>query len=292
MNANKQTQNWVIDAILLLGFLVAFFLDLTGVTAHQWLGIGVGVLASYHLIRHWDWVKAVTRRLFGGTTAQARLYYLVDAVILVGLGLMILSGVIISTWVNLPEGTYSLTWGSLRLPLGSYSLLRDFHVASSLSTLAVVVIKIGLHGRWIVKTARRLFGTVQSPARQPAAVLVPVRQPAQNSSGIARREFLTLMGIVGAAASVAAVTVLSGEGGAASDVPASPLAEAGSESGASPAGSLGVLPTPTAVVKSSTNSGATTTCTVRCNKRCSFPGKCRKYTDKNGNGKCDLGECA
>lgn len=290
MNANKQTRNWVIDAILLVGFLVAFFLDLTGVAAHQWLGIGVGVLAGYHLIRHWDWVKAVTRRLFGGTTAQARLYYLLDAGIMVGLGLMILSGVLISTWVNLPEGTYMLTWGSLRLPLGSYSLLRDFHVASSLVTLAVVVIKIGLHGRWIVKTARRLFGTLQPLSRQPSANLV--HQPAQSSNGIARREFLTLMGIVGAAASVAAVTVLSGEAGAASQVSASPLADAGSESGASPSGNLAVFPTPTAVVKSSTNNAATTTCAVRCNKRCAFPGKCRKYTDKNGNGKCDLGECA
>jgi hypothetical protein len=30
---------------------------------------------------------------------------------------------------------------------------------------------------------------------------------------------------------------------------------------------------------------------VRCDRRCSYPGHCRKYTDSNGNGRCDLGEC-
>jgi hypothetical protein len=32
-------------------------------------------------------------------------------------------------------------------------------------------------------------------------------------------------------------------------------------------------------------------CTVRCPKGCSFPGRCRRYTDQNSNGLCDLGEC-
>ena len=42
---------------------------------------------------------------------------------------------------------------------------------------------------------------------------------------------------------------------------------------------------------SSTNT-STNTCQVLCNRRCSFPGHCRRYTDANGNNRCDLGECA
>jgi hypothetical protein len=33
-------------------------------------------------------------------------------------------------------------------------------------------------------------------------------------------------------------------------------------------------------------------CVVQCGRRCSFPGHCRRYTDTNGNNRCDLGECA
>ena len=36
---------------------------------------------------------------------------------------------------------------------------------------------------------------------------------------------------------------------------------------------------------------AAASCTIRCGRRCSYPGHCRRYTDSNGNGRCDLGEC-
>jgi len=48
-----------------------------------------------------------------------------------------------------------------------------------------------------------------------------------------------------------------------------------------------IVPTSVPVVSNQNTSA----CTVRCRRGCSFPGKCRKYTDANGNGKCDLGEC-
>jgi len=38
--------NWWIDAVLLGSFLVAFFMALTGLSLHQWLGLAVGVLAG------------------------------------------------------------------------------------------------------------------------------------------------------------------------------------------------------------------------------------------------------
>lgn len=38
-------------------------------------------------------------------------------------------------------------------------------------------------------------------------------------------------------------------------------------------------------------SSSTSACQVLCGKRCSYPGHCRRYTDTNNNGRCDLGEC-
>jgi hypothetical protein len=50
-----------------------------------------------------------------------------------------------------------------------------------------------------------------------------------------------------------------------------------------------VLATPTASASAGSVTGGS--CRVQCSKRCSYPGKCRKYVDRNNNKKCDLGEC-
>ena len=141
MKQDKQKRNWIIDAVLFGGFLVALWLDLTGVAVHQWLGIAVGALAGYHLVAHWSWVEAVTSRLFGRTSRQSRQFYAVDAGLAVGFVTIAVTGLAISTWLD--------------LGLASYAVWRNIHVLASVVTLALVVGKIGLHWRWIVSTARR-----------------------------------------------------------------------------------------------------------------------------------------
>ncbi|MBN2258171.1 MAG: hypothetical protein JW704_10155 [Anaerolineaceae bacterium] len=53
MSKNNQVKWWV-GAILFIGFLLTFFMDLTGLELHQWLGISVGILLIYHLLAHLD----------------------------------------------------------------------------------------------------------------------------------------------------------------------------------------------------------------------------------------------
>jgi hypothetical protein len=120
-------KRWLVDAALLIGFLICFFLDLTGLALHQWLGIAAGALAAYHLLSHTNWVKAVTRRFFGKTSAQARLYYLIDALLLTGFAGMIGTGLVISTWLN--------------LSLASYAAWHTVHFLSAILTLLVTVLK-------------------------------------------------------------------------------------------------------------------------------------------------------
>jgi hypothetical protein len=59
MNVKQKTYWWV-DLVLFGGFLVAFFLSLTGVDLHQWIGVFGVLLASYHLLAHRDWVNTVS----------------------------------------------------------------------------------------------------------------------------------------------------------------------------------------------------------------------------------------
>jgi hypothetical protein len=150
MKTNKQIHNWLIAAALFTAFLLSFWLELTGVALHQWLGVAIGLVAGYHLFTHWNWVKAVTDRFFKQTSLQARLFYVVDATVLIGLATIIVTGLVISTWFD--------------LALTNYALWKSVHIIASLATLAAVVIKLGLHWRWIVATARRyIFPQRRSP---------------------------------------------------------------------------------------------------------------------------------
>lgn len=99
-----------------------------------------------------------------------------------------------------------------------------------------------------------------------------------------RRQFLRLVRIVGVAAMITGWGALSGIGDALT----------GRSSGEKV--STDVL-TQGSPQEASTQSDATTgatfsPCVACCPRGCSYPGSCRRYTDANRSGRCDLGECA
>jgi hypothetical protein len=259
-----------LDAGLLLAFLLSFWLDLTGLSIHQWLGMALAVAVGVHLLVHWSWVKSVTQRFFGRTSAQARGYYLVDASLLLGFSSILLTGLVISTWLG--------------LSLANYALWQNLHVFSSVFTLLVVVFKLALHWRWIVKVARRYVFTPE--ALQPAkAPMLLATAPVHTE----RRDFLCLMGLVSVAAVISIANVLETE----QQTVASASAEDQKSSvetnlSLSAANSLEVSETESSTPDSGSS---TSSCRVQCNHRCSYPGHCRRYTDSNSNNCCDYGEC-
>ena len=264
MKTNKQKHHWLIDAALFIGFLLSFWLELTGVALHQWLGVAIGVVAGYHLLTHGTWVKSVTNRFFKQTSSQARLYYVVDATVLIGLATIIVTGLVISTWFDLKLATYS-TW-------------KTIHVIASIGTLAAVVIKLGLHWRWIVATARRYI-FLQPQQTTPAA------------TGMGRREFLRLMGGVSAVAVIAGGSALNALAQTAATTASTAAPSTQSKTANQSSGTVNTQPQSTSGGTTSTQSQSASTCTVQCQKGCSYPGHCRRYTDSNNNGRCDFGEC-
>jgi hypothetical protein len=254
MKENRAQNNWIIDAVLFSGFVVMFFMNLTGVALHQWIGVAAGVLALFHLAVHWDWVEAVSKRFLGRSSGQARLYYLVDIGILLGMASILVSGLAISTWLSLPLGS---AWA-------------EFLETGSIVTLLLLGFKIAIHWRWIVKTARRMV----PPADVPAAGRLAF-QPVAASATMYRRDFLKLMGVVGAATGLALINVAgsSGEGSA-------QVSETQTESA-------------TNTQTTSTGQNSNLFCSTRCRKgrSCTYPGECHDYRDSNGNGVCENGEC-
>lgn len=253
------TSKWIVDAVLTAGLIAAMLFDLTGLALHQWIGVGLAGLAAYHTLTHWDWIAALTRRFFRKTSPQARLYYLIDGLILGGLVTITLTGLVISSWLDL-ELANAGAW--LRL-----------HEQASYLTLAITSAKLILHRRWIVAVGKKVF----LPAAGPQPAVVPVK-PATAAAGVNRREFLKLI-------SVAAVSSITMVGVTAKALQALDDVQAGT-------GTSSTTTTGTTGIPTSDPSIASLTCTEPCRHRCSFPGECRRYVDTNGNGRCDNGECA
>lgn len=309
MNINKPTNKWVIDLFLLIGFLLSFYLNVTGVIIHQWLGVVVIFLAGVHLMMHWNWVKSVTARFVKGTNSRSRLFYVIDFLIMLGAVTILETGLMISTWFN--------------LALSNYSIWVDIHIYSAITVLALAVLKIGLHWRWVVNTTKKVFSfqTTSLGRLKPVPVEVePTRRRlSEDREAVDRRQFLSAMGLVGLGSLLAVSNVFS-DGKVA-------WAEAADDPNfiSLPTGANAVTPQPAAAASTSTvqptrqaatitledeptvtvaptqtvaqenivpvASDTSTYCTIQCRRGCSFPGHCRRYTDANGNGKCDLGEC-
>ena len=265
----KHTSHWLIDAALFTGLIAAFFLDLTGLELHQWLGVGIGAIAIYHLLVHWQWIAAVTNRFLGKTSARSRGCYLLNLAILAGLFSITFTGLVISSWLD--------------LTLNNYESWLTIHILASIGTLILVTFKIVLHWRWIAAVTRKVFRPSPAPAAHPASA-----RPAPSGGGqLSRAEFLKVIGFASAASFLAftqAVNSLSvADAAAAEPTLASQSGRSASSSTASQA---------SAAASSSSLSSASQGCTLRCDKRCSYPGHCRHYEDANNNGRCDFGECA
>lgn len=246
-----QKHRWIVDAVLFTGFIFSFLLDFTGLPLHQWLGVGVFALMGYHLLEHDTWVTSVTSRFFGKLAARSRLYYLLDAALLVGFAAITFTGLVISTWLNL-ELDNPDTW-------------LVAHIAASIITLLVTIAKLALHWRWIALVAKNIFSGQPVMPQRPAGGAV-----------VGRREFLGMMGVVGISSAIALASSIHA-------LPASTEPELNTADAEN---------STTGSSSKDTASLSSSGCSVRCQKRCSYPGHCRKYVDSNHNGRCDLGECA
>ncbi|MBP7228080.1 MAG: hypothetical protein KA988_03145 [Longilinea sp.] len=282
---NSGILNWWVDCTLFAGFLAMFFLEVTGVAVHQWLGLLVGVWALYHLLRHWSWLCAVCKQFFAKASLKALLYTLLDAALLLGFSIILVSGLLISTWLGLSvEQTQPLVTA---------------HVTVSEVTLGLIVLKVLVHGRWVIAMARRVLRPAPTLQAQPAA------------GGVTRREFLRMTGLVCGSAGLAMLAVTRPWAKLLEEQPEAALAQTLPTEAPVPtqptALTASAQPTaltasaqPTALTVSAQPTAMPTATAVapvaacqHCPKgrHCSYPGSCRLYTDANGNGLCDLGEC-
>lgn len=61
-----------------MGFALDYGFRFTGLTIHEWIGLGFGVALQVRLTLHWDWVLRTTKRVVGTLPGRERLRWLID----------------------------------------------------------------------------------------------------------------------------------------------------------------------------------------------------------------------
>jgi len=114
-----------------------------GLAFHEWAGILILIGFIVHVAVSWDWVVAVTKRLFGATKPRARFQYVLDILVLVSMAWTIVSGVLISRIATPQLASSAPLW-------------RATHVPISYLTLIIIGVHLGMHWEWLLSTLRRL----------------------------------------------------------------------------------------------------------------------------------------
>lgn len=137
--------NYWLDAALLLTFTIDYSLRFTGLTFHEWIGVGLGFALLAHLTLHWDWAIRTTRNLVRRTAFRERLRWLVDLSVLGALVVCTASGVLISRYAM-----HTLGWNTT-----NNRFWRELHGLTADASIALVAIHVALSWRWILTVTKR-----------------------------------------------------------------------------------------------------------------------------------------
>ena len=266
---------WLLDAVLLCGYVISFQLDWTGLPVHEWLGLSVGLLAGCHLLLHWQWVKGVAAGFFQRSASRPQFYFIMNTSLLIGFLGILLTGLVISTWFN--------------LPLTAYQSWRQTHIVVSVFALLLLAVKLMAHWRWITTVSRKMNPIPINRTRiTDASARTHMRHARE------RRDFIKVAGVVSGAYILAIAGVIrndvrtrtgpAGDPSILDEPDTAELPEPQTEAASSWTEGTSVPPEVDETVREED-------CIVRCRRGCTFPGECRHYVDDDGNGRCDLGEC-
>jgi hypothetical protein len=142
---NPVKVNFLVDLAIFAAFLALLEPHTTGMAIHEWLGIAFGAAAVTHLVLHWKWLVATTRRILGKLPRQSRVSYLLNTLLFAAMTILIFSGLMISE-VALP---------ALGLNLSPGFTWRALHTQMSDVVLILLGLHVALHWKWIVTTTRR-----------------------------------------------------------------------------------------------------------------------------------------
>jgi cytochrome b len=135
----------ILDISLFLIFLVVYQEKATGITWHEWLGVGITAVIITHVLLNWQWIVSVSKRFFRKLKAEPRINYIVNLGIFIGFTTIIFSGLMMSRSV-LPF---------LGLEASSSHFWETLHKTASDIVVWLTALHVALHWRWIVNAVKR-----------------------------------------------------------------------------------------------------------------------------------------
>ena len=142
---SKTKLNLLLDIALFLIFAVTYQAKATGITLHEWLGVGIAAVIVTHILLHWQWVVSITHQFFKKLKAEPRLNYIVNAAIFVSFTTTIFSGLMISHSVLHFFGLEPADSGFWKM----------LHFTSADATVWLSALHVALHWRWLVDAVKR-----------------------------------------------------------------------------------------------------------------------------------------
>jgi hypothetical protein len=162
--SNKK--NLVLDIIIFVAFLAVANPSLTGMTLHEWLALAFAAAIVTHLLFHWKWLVAVTRKFFHKLIHQSRLNYIVDALFFVAMTAAMFSGLLISKSIL----------ATLGIQLDVSRSWKTIHTLASDASLILLGLHFALHfanlKRYLVSPVIRVFRRSQTDTLAPQSVRI------------------------------------------------------------------------------------------------------------------------
>ncbi|HET7248238.1 MAG TPA: DUF4405 domain-containing protein [Gemmatimonadales bacterium] len=122
----------LLDTTMFICFAALLSWRLTGVAAHEWLGLALIALILVHLIVHWGWVEAQVANAVRSWRRRRLTPFLLNAALFVAMGITLVSGIAISK-VAFPNGLSPevyLRWHGIHETATTFTvLILGLHVA-------------------------------------------------------------------------------------------------------------------------------------------------------------------
>lgn len=164
---NRTKTNYVVDLVIGISFLIATAPNATGEPIHEWLSMGLAVMVVTHLLLHWQWIVAITKKIFSKVAWQQRINYILNIGLFIDMTIIMFTGIMISKTVvpllglELPN---NMTW-------------RSLHGLASDAGVFLIGLHLALHWDWIVRTSKRyLIQPITKRFHKPAPQLATKEQ--------------------------------------------------------------------------------------------------------------------
>jgi len=127
------------DFVMAVAVILLMEPRVTGLRMHEWGGLLICLAFLVHALVNWRWIACMTGKFFTRLPMKSRLNYCLDALLIIGFLLIVLSGMAIAK-------TIDFSW----LPLsGNRMFWRRLHGSAALLTFIAAGIHVGLHWKWV-----------------------------------------------------------------------------------------------------------------------------------------------